>query len=299
LSIPGFQHGGRQTEDPAQQFQGSVEAYERAIALDKSFAPAYAGLAYVYALRSVQFPLAHADDELVKMRDAADKALQLDPLLPETHHALAMAYARDGKWAFAEASFRRSIELDPNHASTHSDYAYWLLAVLGRYEDALTQLRAAGQADPLSNDVLFTTALVYAQAQRYDEASGLCARLPFPAQCFVRVRLSQERFGEAIALLESNPDLMRNPQNRGFLGLAYARTGRRADAEKLLAAATVPNEQALICAGLGDRDRTYDALKRMANFGPQRVGLYLSFPDFAFLRGDERLRAFRESLGLP
>ena len=42
------------------------------------------------------------------------------------------------------------------------------------------------------------------------------------------------------------------------------------------------NEQALIFAGLGDKDRTLEALERMGSRGPQRVGRFLTYPEFAF-----------------
>ena len=51
-------------------------------------------------------------DEMPKMRAAAEKAIQLDPLLAEAHDALGMAYARDAQWEQSEKSFRRAIELD-------------------------------------------------------------------------------------------------------------------------------------------------------------------------------------------
>ena len=94
----------------------SVAVFEEVIAKDPSFAPAYAGLASAYAVRSVQFPLDHPDDEVAKMRTAAEKAIQLDPLLAEAYDALALADARDGQWKKAEESFRHAIQLDPNQS---------------------------------------------------------------------------------------------------------------------------------------------------------------------------------------
>ena len=64
-------------------------------------------------------------------------------------------------------------------------------------------------------------------------------------------------------------------------------------------ASTYANEQVLIFAGLGDKDRTLEALNRMAALGPQRVGLYLAYPELALLRGDPRLKVFRMKVGLP
>ena len=101
-------------------------------------------------------------------------------------------------------------------------------------------------------------------------------------------------------LLANHPALPRNPLARGFLGYAYAQSGRRPEAEALAAASRFPNEQALIFAGLRDSDRTLDALDRMAVMGgPQRIGLYLESPQLDFLRGDARLNALRQKVGLP
>ena len=59
------------------------------------------------------------------------------------------------------------------------------------------------------------------------------------------------------------------------------------------------NEKALIFAGLGDKERTLEALDGMAFVGPQRIGIYLHLPELALLRGDPRLKAFRKKVGLP
>src|SRR5437879_10988583 len=80
----------------------SIGPLEEAIAKDPSFAPAYAALAATYAYRSGTD--ADRPDLLVKMRAAAEKAIQLDPLLAEAHDALGVAYARDGQWEQSEKS---------------------------------------------------------------------------------------------------------------------------------------------------------------------------------------------------
>ena len=52
-------------------------------------------------------------------------------------------------------------------------------------------------------------------------------------------------------------------------------------------------------AGLGDKDRTLEALERRAPLGPFRVGRALTFPELALLRGDPRVKALRKKAGLP
>jgi serine/threonine-protein kinase len=281
----------------------SIEPLEQAIARDPAFAPAYAALATAYAFRSVQFPLDHPTNELLTMRTAAQKAIDLDPLLAEAHEALAMSYAREGQWEEAEKSFHRAIELDPSRSNTHFDYGYWFLMVLDRVDEALQQLRVAEKTDPLSPIARRLESLVLISAGRYDQAIGLCRDWPaneaFTLECLGRARLGQGKIEEAVELLARDPALPDNPQSRGFLGNAYARAGRRDEAEKMAKASTYPNEQVLIFAGLGDKDRTLEALNRMAALGPQRVGLYLGSPELALLRDDPRLKVFRQKLGLP
>jgi hypothetical protein len=114
--------------------------------------------------------------------------------------------------------------------------------------------------------------------------------------CIARVRLGQGNLSEAIRLLVEDDD---NPARRGFLGYAYARAGRRDEAEKMAAASGYANEKALIFAGLGDKERTFEALDRMTSLGPQRTGIYLNLPELALLKDDPRLKAFRKKVGLP
>jgi TolB-like protein len=277
----------------------SIGIFEQAIAKDASFAPAYAGLASAYAIRSIQFPVDHPPDELIKMRTASEKAIELDPLLAEAHAALALAYARDGLWERAENSFRKAIELDRNNSSTYADYALWLLWILGRNNEALHQLAIAEKSDPLSPEIQTALALVLISAGRFDEAVDHCLKMSaedeLQSQCLARARLGQGKVADAIQLLVGDP----NPSSLGSLGYAYAHSGRRDEAEKMAAASVYANEQALIFAGLGDKDRTLEALDRMAVLGPQRVGMYLNYPELALLRDDLRLKAFRKRVGLP
>jgi TolB-like protein len=275
-----------------------IGLYEEAIAKDGSFAPAYAGLAAAYAYISATFPnLDRRDDELAKMRAAAEKAISLDPLLAEGHAALAMAYARDGQWEQSEKSFRHAIELDPSRSASYDVFAMYLLLVLGRSEEALHQLRVAERIDPLSSEVQSRLAYVLISGGHYDEAASHCEKLSADyhqrSECLGRARVGQGRTGEAIQVLAT-------VSNRGYLGYAYAKAGRREDAEKVAAdIAPNPFNQALVFAGLGDRDRTLDALERMDVLGPVRIGRTLTFPEFAFVRGDPRVKALRKKVGLP
>ena len=230
------------------------------------------------------------------MRTAAEKAIQLDPLLAEAHEALGMADARDGQLEQSEKSFRRAIELDPNLSISYDEFAMDLLLPLGRIDEALHAVRVAERTDPLSPAVQQILAYVLISAGRYDEAAEHCQKLPtdYPqkSECLGRALLGQGRIDEAIQVLAT-------ADSRGYLGYAYARAGRREEAEELAAAPGNNFNEALIFAGLGDKDRTLEALDRMTQLGPFRVGRMLTFPELALLRGDPRVKALRKKAGLP
>jgi adenylate cyclase len=281
-----------------------IDLFEKAIAKDPSLAPAYAGLAVAYAFRSSQSPKdRYRGDELAKLRAAAEKAIQLDPLLADAHSALGVAYAREGQWAQAERSFRRAIEIDPNLSSAHDEFARFCLWPLGRIGEAVREERAAERSDPLSPRAHSELGDALISAGRYDEAASQCENLPVDFElgtdCLGLARLGQGRTGEAFRVLGT-------AINWGYLAYAYARAGRRAEAEKLMAEAPslYPDhhgafQYALAFAGFRDKERTVAALERMAGVGAARIGYTLNGPEFAFLQDDPRVKALRRQVGLP
>jgi len=238
------------------------------------------------------------------MRAAAEKALQLDPMLAEAHDALGMAYARDAQWVQSEKSFRRAIALDSNRSETYHHFAAYLLWPLKRTAEAVKQLRLAEKADPLSSRIHTGLAYVLPSAGQYAEAAAYGEKLPADVATssayYGRARFLQGRTDEAIQILETAFHRGATPGSevRGFLGYAYARTGRREEAEKM-AIGTNPFNQAVIFAGLGDKDRTLEAMERGVTAGPFRVGRALTWPELALIRGEPRIKALRKKVGLP
>jgi Flp pilus assembly protein TadD len=146
--------------------------------------------------------------EITEMRAAAEKAIQLDPLLAEAHEALGMEYGSDGQWVQAEKSFHRAIELDASNSQSYDDFSTWLLLPLDRIEEAVWQMRLAAKADPLSSFIQQRLAFMLISAGRYDEAAALCG---MAAECMVRAQLGQGRIDEAIQALST----MKKPRYLG------------------------------------------------------------------------------------
>jgi TolB-like protein/DNA-binding winged helix-turn-helix (wHTH) protein/tetratricopeptide (TPR) repeat protein len=127
----------------------SVDMLQQAIARDPNYALAWAGLAdSLIAIGDVEEvdPAAY----LPRARDAALKALQLDPSLAEPHAALGMVACHyDYDWPTADREYKKAFELNPNYASAHQYYALGLMAH-GRFAEANAQLETARRLDPLA-----------------------------------------------------------------------------------------------------------------------------------------------------
>jgi TolB-like protein len=272
-----------------------MASFERAIAKDPSFAPAYSGLAWNYVYRS-GFDRWNADersDLMSRARANAEKAIHLDPLLPEAQVALGAVYARDAQWEQAERSFRRGIELDPSSSLARDQFALDLLLPLGRIEEAVAQRRLAEKSDPLSPGIENRLASALFIASRFDEAAKHCE------QPCIQALLLSGKAAEAIPILEDRFKDDLSKSGTGELGRAYALTGRRDDAERIARIQWRPIEQAEIFAALGDKESALKALERAIPLGPVRVGRDLTYPEFAPLRGDPRVKLLRRTLGLP
>jgi TolB-like protein/Tfp pilus assembly protein PilF len=277
-------------------FDECVEPLEEAIAKDPSFAPAYAALAVAYAFRSgrARFQI---EDPVRRMRAAADEAIRLDPLLPEAHDAMGVSHARLGEWQQAQQSFHRAIELNPRDALPYRHLSFFVLFPNGRIHEALEQLGKALKLDPLGSNVHYETALTLMAAGQPGEAEAHCEKLSDEwAQkngCLLMVRLYQGRVDEVMAAVRPG---IAAPV---VIACAYARAGRRQDAERLAAEVPDPIGQARVFATLGDKERTIQNLERAIPEGPIRMGQAIENPEFAALRGDPRLKSIRKKVGLP
>src|SRR5438874_1742851 len=145
----------------------SIRYYEQALKLDPNYALAYCGLADTYAyIGGVVMP---SQEAVVKEKEFAQKALELDPELPEAHLSLACALGGAFDWRNAQIEFDRAIELNPNLAWAYEIYA-WFLGGLGRLDEAIAKDKKAIELDPLNS--FFQSALAYYlyHARRYDDA---------------------------------------------------------------------------------------------------------------------------------
>jgi len=126
----------------------SIRYYEQALKLDPNYALAYCGLADTYAyMGGVVMP---SKEAVVKEKEFAQKALELDPELPEAHLSLACALGGAFDWRNAQIEFDRAIKLNPNLAWAYEIYA-WFLGGVGRLDEAIAKDKKAIELDPLNS----------------------------------------------------------------------------------------------------------------------------------------------------
>jgi serine/threonine-protein kinase len=149
--------------------QMALRCFEEALARDRGFAKAYAGIATVYAMLG-NFNFAPPTEAWPKARAAVEKALALDDRLPEAHGiAASVAFWYEWDWVAAEASYSRILALNPGDAFTHGDYA-WFLLNRRRFDEALHEIRRAIDLDPLKPLLYGWSVGLHCAAGRFDDA---------------------------------------------------------------------------------------------------------------------------------
>jgi len=126
--------------------------FEKAIALDPSYAPAYAGLADFYSSRAVGTDEGSAE-AWHEAENFANQALRLDGENAETHAAMAkIKLMHDWDWPAAREHALRSLQLNPSLPEAHTIYARYLRTA-GKEQDAVEQQKQALGLDPFRKDL--------------------------------------------------------------------------------------------------------------------------------------------------
>ncbi len=148
----------------------AIAFYEQAIARDPNYALAYAGLGQAYILLPF-YTSADRRAVLPKAKDAALKALSLDPGLAEAHLALGkILFFGEIDLAGSLREYKRAVELKPNDAMAHHWFGNDTLAALSRFEEAIAESKRAVELDPLSPIINADLGTTFYYARRYDES---------------------------------------------------------------------------------------------------------------------------------
>lgn len=309
LYLEGRYFWNKRTEEGLRR---SIEYFQQAITEDALYAPAYAGLADSYVLldsygvepASQAYPLAKA---------TALKALQLDDSLAEAHASLGMVYFYyEWNWSEAAREFKRAIALNPNYALAHSWYAL-NLGAMGRYDDAIDQVRRAQVLDPLSLEINTVVGRIFYMSRQYHQSADSYRKVidldPHYARAHARLGITfaaEGAFEDAIHEFDeaqrlSGPD----PYLEGLLGYTYARSGDPVRARKLLQDLTQRSRNqdvrafsvALILIGLGERDQALMWLRKSYQDRSSSMAYAKTEPLLDPVRADPRFVALLHEVG--
>ena len=163
-----FHFNNRYAPNGTQEIEKGVKFFKQAIEKDSNYALAYAGLAASYSL----MPSVGDYDPreyLPKAKEAAQKAIELDPNLAEAHAALGNVYFYLYDWEEAERSLLKAIEVDPKYAKAHQWYANYLTS-RGFYDDSLKEHNKALELDPFDRTANLAKAFMLINTEKYDQA---------------------------------------------------------------------------------------------------------------------------------
>ena len=284
----------------------SLPFFERAIAKDPNFAPAYAGIALAHS-RIMGYGQGELSEHDPRMKAAAERALELDPLLPDAHLVLAVVHMWDFAWADAEREFHLSIEINPNFALAHRWYGLELTR-RGRFAEALRETRLALKLDPLSLDVRLVLAYAYLFSGRYSEAVAEAKRILAVDPSFPRARmvLGRALFFQGQREMGIRELQAHNPKTY-WIASAYAATGRKQEALEILdyvqktqpwAERMQPWGEAMVYAALGEKNRALDILEALFAKKDLQATWIFVYPEYASLRSEPRFQALRQKAGL-
>ena len=149
-------------------WQKAIEHYSRAVLVDPSFAPAYAGLAQSYIV-SWAWSAPPSNEDLRKGKDAAQKALNLDPMLASAHLAMGEYYVQEWDNVNAAKELARALDSNPNDPLAWQLHGVDLL-LRGRFEEGIAEQQQARRLDPFSPIVNANVARAFYFSRQYDKA---------------------------------------------------------------------------------------------------------------------------------
>lgn len=261
----------------ANDIREAIKYFHEAIEKDPNYALAYSGLADANSLLA-DYSGTLPSESYVTARDAALKALELDQNLAEAHTSLAyvkMYY--DWDWPGVEAGYRRAIELNQNYATAHQWYSEYL-AAMGRFDEALEEIRRAKEIDPLAPVINAGEVWILYFARRYDEAIEAGKKLQEMNPDFAEINEYLKRcydqkgmYREAIAARQMRRKLVgMDPTESSTIRHAAVATGHETywksrleqEIDDAKREPPYPFDMAEIYSQLGEKDKAFEWLEK-------------------------------------
>lgn len=290
----------------------AIQYFEQVTEIDPSFALGWSGLADAYMLLpeySSSVDRALVDREA---RSAIQRALELNPDLPEVNASRAWYELRFYKWDEAERIFREALDIYPDNVNV----LHWISHVLsfqGRFEEALVHARHALEVEPESRMMLANLAYILTDAGQFDEALEVARGVRASGPGFIvqarNLFLHELRAGMPDRAAETFVDYVtaigadsEAAREIGTMFIAYAKRGEVGNlTPDLIARAQLGSEDlAQVFAFVGDGDGAIRALQAAIpeHSGSRSVFSMKINPAYDFIRDDPRFQAMLLDVGL-
>jgi adenylate cyclase len=294
----------------------AIDCFEQAIALEPTYAHAYAMAAATYSLlgsRGQMLP----DKAFEVVHRYADKALELDDTIAESYVAKANAYLLyDWKWKEACEALQKAIDLNPAATEAYQWLGYYHIAA-GDKQMAVQLLEHAKEIDPLSPTVVLTLGTVYNFVYRFDdsirEADSLLEMMPDMRNALELKAWATGMKGnweEALMLFKKVHELTNHPL-KGLMGLAYAygQLGQKDEAMQCIQKmeqrqreepdAVHDIDLAFAWFGIGDLEKHFSYINRCIDMRIGPVGYFMEYPPYDSIKNDPRYIQAKARMRLP
>jgi TolB-like protein len=276
--------------------------YEKAMARDADFAPAYAGLALAYG-QYINLSVIADREWLDRAAATAQEAIRRQPTLAEGHFALGFARAMGGDWVPARQAYLETLALEPNHAHAHAGlgYVYENTGFLKWAEEESERTRAL---DPYLGPPYWHLNNVWHAWGEHRRAWEVLERSPVRDSELSTWQLARELY--ELEDQERLKALVAEIKHRGWTGhtldvplaLSELAAGRRSQGRARLRSLTFeyvrnPRSTSLVAsifAVAGEADLSLQWLEEAVWLGYANYPLLSSGSEYAFLRGNPRFQ---------
>jgi adenylate cyclase len=292
----------------------AANCFDSAVALDPQYALAWSGLADACNMLGL-YGLERPEAIMPQAKEAATRAVALDPMLAEVHCSLACSYQfHDWKWTEAEGEYLRALELNPRYLQNLDWYAWLYLACTqGRFDEGIALTNRAVEYDPLSAYAHAILAFICVAAGRTNEA----------VRAAKSARELEESFFAYLALQNALRSTRQFEEAAAAGEMALALSGRHvwamsvqarifADWEKFAEAKAIYAEQvaraareyiphahlAMAASAAGELDKAIEYLREAYEIRDPWLVVARIWPDFATLCKDPRFAEILVRMGL-
>jgi serine/threonine protein kinase/tetratricopeptide (TPR) repeat protein len=283
----------------------AIDAFNRAIAIDPTYASAYEGLAdaWYYSSNLLLPPM----QAMPKVRSAATKALELDPSLSRAHTLLGLVHSGyEWNWSAAEQEFRKAVENNPGDAAAHA-FLGDFLSDMGRIDEGIRELRYARELDPRSDlvDQLLGLSMMFtrdydAAIEQFDRALARDPDTYLPGWTKAMAEYCGGHPEQALVLLRKTNQLEYNPLADSQIAVVLIKLGKRAEAIAMVKALEqraktehIPGETLVLPYFLlGRKDEAFATLNKAYEEKAEDLVQFKVIPWYDPMRSDPRFQDF-------